>query len=167
MIDNGLNTSTGILGGVAAILLSNFRGVASKRPCRLTIATWPDVEVFSGPRPALSTACRTHDADGVHGDIQTTQQLLAQAVERLDHITGVQQQPANVQASRVAPNPPIHSTASSGQGSARSGPENVSRPSGSGHTYPYNPIFGPAQERLRTFQSPETWLSAFLSASQP
>ena len=94
-------------------------------------------------------------ADGVHGDIQTTRQLLAQAVERLDHITGV---PANVQAtaSRMAPNPPTRSSDSSGQGSARSRPENVSQPSGSGRTYPYNPIFGPAQERLRTFQSPET-----------
>ena len=65
-------------------------------------------------------------ADGVHRDIQTTRQLLAQAVEHLDHITGVQQQLANVQVSRMAPNPPIHSTASSGQGSAWSGPENVS-----------------------------------------
>ena len=65
-------------------------------------------------------------ADGGHGDIQTTRQLLAQAVEHLDHITGVQQQLANVQVSRMAPNPPIHSTASSGQGSAWSGPENVS-----------------------------------------
>lgn len=61
---------------------------------------------------------------GVHGDIQTTRELLARAVERLDHITGAQQQPPNVQASRTAPNLLI--TTSSSQGSARSGPENVS-----------------------------------------
>ena len=54
----------------------------------------------------------------------------------------------------MAPNPLI--TASRGQGSARSGPENVVWPSGGGRAYPYNPILGPEQERLRTFQSPET-----------
>ena len=84
---------------------------------------------------------------GAHGDIQTTRELLERVVERLDHITGAQQQPANIQASRMAPNPLITTS---------SGPENVSRPSGGGRAYPYNPILGPAQERLRTSQSPET-----------
>ena len=60
---------------------------------------------------------------GVHGDIQTIRELLARAVERLDHITGVEQQPPNVQASRTASNPLI--TTSSSQGSARSGPEMI------------------------------------------
>ena len=71
----------------------------------------------------------THDhlQKAIHGDIQTTRELLARVVEHLDHITGAQQQPANVQASHVPPNPLI--IASSSQGSARSGPESGSHTS--------------------------------------
>lgn len=54
-------------------------------------------------------------------------ELLARAVEHLDHIMGAQQQPANVQACRMLPNPLI--TASSSQGSVRSGPESDSHTS--------------------------------------
>ena len=74
-------------------------------------------------------------ADGVHRDIQTTRQLLAQAVEHLDHITGVQQQLANVQGH------PIHQFIVLPV-AVKDQPGLDLRMFQGGHTYPYNPYFG-------------------------
>ena len=85
----------------------------------------------------------------VQGDLQATRQLLAQAVEWLDHMN----RSASTETAQV-------------EGSAATGPQ---RPSGdqdprqqqngrqqqggqSGRAYPYNPIPGPTQERLSLFQ---------------
>ena len=95
------------------------------RPCGTCSGTWLQSRVVY--RYCMHCECVAFmmaNGQGVQGDLQATRDLLARAVERLDHM-GTQQQPPRERSQQVQV----------------------------GRAYPYNPIPGPSQERLSLFQS--------------